>query len=121
MSKKQTSIAASGDGSNLWQSMLSEVAGRDELPDSQLLILGDPGVGKRSLLQAMHKTCINARNKFIQVETMGSSFSSIDSAFLYVRDLSEKDTLGTMMNVADENPSKLNVWILQDAEKAELL
>jgi hypothetical protein len=44
----------------------------------------------------------------------------LESAFLYVKDLSEKDAL-TQMVTADENLPRMNLWILQESEKAELL
>lgn len=42
---------------------------------------------------------------------MGSAYSALDSAFLYVKDLSEKDALNTIVT-SDENLPKINVWYL---------
>jgi predicted AAA+ superfamily ATPase len=58
-----------------------------------LIVLGDRGAGKRSLLQAINKNCVHAKNKFIDVEKMGSQFSAIDFGFLYVKDPADKDGL----------------------------
>ena len=59
-------------------------------------------------------------NKLIQVDEMGSSFSGIDSSFLYVKDLSDKDAgLGGITQ--DESYPKLSIWMLQDEEKKDLL
>ena len=44
---------------------------------------------------------------------MGSSFAALDSAYIYVKDLSEKDALNTIVN-ADENLPKINIWILSN-------
>lgn len=38
------------ENKNLWESILNKVAQRDETSDSTLLILGDKGVGKKSLI-----------------------------------------------------------------------
>ena len=47
---------------------------------------------------------------------MGSMYSGIDFSFLYVKDMSEKDALTTMVT-ADDNLPRMNVWMLQDTEK----
>ena len=39
-----------GQGVNLWQSILNDVVQRDDMRESHLLVLGDRGAGKRSLL-----------------------------------------------------------------------
>lgn len=83
-------------------------------------MLGDKGAGKRSLLQSLNKNCVRAKNKFIDVEKMGSHFSALDFQFLYVKDLTEKDAVGTMVSSEDNLP-RMNVWTLQDPEKADLL
>jgi hypothetical protein len=36
---------------------------------------------------------VRATNKFITVDQMGSQYAGLESAFLYVKDLSEKDAL----------------------------
>jgi len=88
--------------------------------ESHLLLLGDRGSGKRSLMHAMNKHCVRASNKIIEVEKMGSAFAALDSAFLYVKDLSEKDALTTTVSSEDNLP-RMNVWILQEQEKANLV
>ena len=88
--------------------------------ESHLLLLGDRGSGKRSLLHALNKTCVRASNKIIEVDKMGSSYAALDSAFLYVKDLSEKDALNTMVS-AEDNLPRMNVWVLQEQEKADLI
>ena len=56
-------------------------------------------------------------NKFIDVDKMGSHYLGLDSAFLYVKDLGDS-TGGLGM---DEGMPKMNVWILENEEKADLL
>ena len=115
-----TNIPPIGNGVNLWQSILNDVAHRDELNDSHLIVLGDRGAGKRSLINALNKNCVKSKNKFIEVEKMGSQYSGIDFEFLYVKDMNERDALQTMVT-SDDNLARMNVWLVQDAEKADLL
>lgn len=51
---------------------------------------------------------------------MGSQVGALDSAFIYIKDLSERDALNSIVT-ADDNLPRMNVWFLQDVEKAELL
>ena len=50
--------------------------------ESNLIVLGDKGVGKRSLVQSINKHCVKATNKFIEVDKMGSQYSALDFEFL---------------------------------------
>lgn len=85
------------DQSNLWQAILNDVAQRDDFKESHLLVLGDKGAGKRSLISAVNKHIIRtislqrANNRFIDIEKMGSQIAGLDSSFLYVKDLNDKD------------------------------
>lgn len=101
------------DQSNLWKSILNDVAQRDDVRESHLLVLGDRGAGKHSLIQALNKHLVRATNKVIEVDKMGSAYAALDSAFLYVKDLSEKDALSSMVT-SDDNLPRMNVWILQE-------
>lgn len=51
---------------------------------------------------------------------MHSQFASIDYSFLYVKDLNEKDAASLQVS-SDENLPKMNIWLVQDAEKGDLL
>jgi len=51
---------------------------------------------------------------------MGSQYSALDFEFLYVKDLNEKDAMTTTVTSEDNLP-KINVWVLQDPEKIDLL
>jgi dynein light intermediate chain 1 len=99
---------------------LDDVAQRDDVPESHIFVLGDRGAGKRSLIQSINKNCVRAKNKFIEVEKMGSQFSALDFEFLYVKDLTEKDALTTTVTSEDNLP-RMNVWVVQDTEKIDLL
>lgn len=101
------------DQANLWKSILNDVAQRDDVRESHVLVLGDRGAGKRSLIQALNKHLVRSTNKVIEVDKMGSAYAALDSAFLYVKDLSEKDAL-TSMVTSDDNLPRMNVWILQE-------
>jgi hypothetical protein len=89
--------------------------------ESHLIVLGDRGAGKRSLFQSVNKHCVRAsNNKFIEFDKMGSQFSGIDFGFLYVKDMNDKETCN-MMVTSDDNLPRMNLWMLQDPEKADLL
>ncbi|CDW77480.1 cytoplasmic dynein 1 light intermediate chain 2 [Stylonychia lemnae] len=109
-----------GESSNLWKSILNDVAQRDDIKESHLLVLGDRGAGKKSLVSCINKHYVRATNKFIDVDKMGSQFAGLDSSFLYVKDLSEKDALNSMVSSEDNLP-RMNCWILQEQEKADLI
>ena len=113
-------ISYIGNGTNLWQSILNDVAQRDDMKECHVLVLGDRGAGKRSLINAINKHCVRATNKFIEVEKMGSQYSGIDFEFLYVKDMSERDALQSLVT-SDDNLPRMNMWVLQDSEKADLL
>ena len=82
--------------------------------------MGDRGAGKKSLIQTWNKQLVKSDNTLIRVERMLSPFAGLDSAFLYVKDLYEKDALN--MNVSSkENLPRLNIWSLRYEEKADLL
>jgi len=87
------------------------------LKESHLLILGERGVGKKSIIQSINKNIVRATNKLLEVDKMGSSVGGLDSAFLYIKDLSEKDAMVT----SEDNLLRINVWHLHDAEKADLM
>lgn len=115
----QKNILDSGS-SNLWKAILNDVAQRDDLKESHLLVLGDRGAGKRSLISSINKHLVHASNMLIEVDKMGSQFAALDSAFLYVKDLAEKDALSSAVSSEDNLP-RMNLWVLQEPEKADLI
>ena len=90
------------------------------MKNSHLIVLGDKGAGKRSIIQSLNKNYIRASNKFIEVDKMGSQSAGLDFQFLYIKDLSDKDALNSIVT-SDENLPHLNIWDLSNAEKADLL
>ena len=88
-SKTQTLSSNAKPGSNLWQSILKDVVKRDDQKDSYMLLLGERGCGKRSLVREINNKHILCRNKEMPVEKMGSDFSALDFSFLYVKDLTD--------------------------------
>lgn len=102
---------------NLWQSILQDVAKRDFYAglqgDSHLLLLGDAEAGKRQLLSSINKHCVKAKNKYIEVDAMGSSYSSVDASYLYVKDMNDKDA-SAFVSHEDQTSAKLNVWSVKD-------
>ena len=88
--------------------------------ESHLIVLGERGAGKRSLIQSLNKHCVRGTNKLIEVDKMGSQFSALDFEFLYVKDMSEKDAIHGIVT-AEDNLPRLNIWMLQEPEKRDLL
>ena len=72
---------------NLWNSILEDVVKRDDTEDSYLIMLGNPGVGKRSIVREINAKYVQSRNKSLKVEEMCSDYSALDFSFLYVKDL----------------------------------
>jgi hypothetical protein len=56
----------------------------------------------------------------MEVDKMGAQTTGLDSSFLYVKDLSEKDAINSIVTSEDNLP-RLNIWTLQNSEKGELL
>ena len=107
-------------GANIWQGILNNVTQRDDMRESNLIVLGERGAGKRSLIQSINKHCVRATNKLIEVDKMASQYSALDFEFLYVKDMSEKDAIHGIVT-AEDNLPRLNVWMLQEPEKKDLL
>lgn len=79
---------------NLWRSILNNVAKRADVKDSYLILLGDKGTGKRSLIRELDKKIVFSNNKQVKVDDMGSDFSALDFSFLYVKDLTDREIAG---------------------------
>lgn len=54
------------------------------------------------------------------IDKMGSDFAALDFSFLYVKDLSDRESLGNVVN-SDDNLAQLNIWRVQECEQVELL
>lgn len=60
---------------------------REETKISHLLVLGDRGAGKRSLVRALNKPFLKQLGIQVNVfDEIGSDFSLFESSYLYMRD-----------------------------------
>jgi predicted AAA+ superfamily ATPase len=57
---------------------LNDVAQRDDMRDSHLIILGDRGAGKKSIVQTINKQYVKGATKFIETDKMGSHSAGLD-------------------------------------------
>ena len=96
------------------------MAKRDGQRDSYLVLLGDRGCGKRSLVKEINAKHVLGRNKNLSVEKMGSDFAALDFSFLYVKDLSDRENQHQVVEPED-NTAKINIWSVQDSDKMDLL
>lgn len=84
---RSKSIAVSDRG--IWESLLTEAAIAFKAPDTKVLCLGRPGIGKRSLIQALHQyACPLAANTeaAIKSESEHSRAVGLEFAHLGARD-----------------------------------
>lgn len=51
---------------------------------------------------------------------MNSDFAVLDFSFLYVKDLSDRDSANQIIT-SDDNLPKLNIWRVQECEQIEIL
>lgn len=109
-----------GSVDNLWKSILEDVVKRDDQSDSTLLLLGNQGAGKRSIIREINNKYVQGRNKHLAVEKMGSDYAALDSSFLYVKDLLDPDMASSTVTT-DDNLSKMNIWTVHDSERFDLL
>lgn len=84
-----------------------------------MLLLGDKGSGKRSLIKDIDTKHVLSRNKLMKSEEMGSNFAALDFSFLYVKDLCDKEQANIQVTTEDNLP-RINIWTLQDSEKGDL-
>ena len=84
---------------------------RDDQKDSYILLLGERGAGKRSLVREINSKYVLCRNKEMPVDKMGSDFSALDFSFLYVKDLTDTENLSQVVTSEDNLP-KMNIWSL---------
>ena len=113
MSPTKKQGQGNGTEGNLWNSIMADVAKRDDLQDSHILLIGNQGSGKRSIVKEINNKYVNARNKSMSVEKMGSDYSALDVSFLYVKDLMDTEMESTTVTV-DDNLPKLNIWTIHD-------
>lgn len=102
----------------LWESILAEVAHAARVPDSTLLCLGRPGVGKRTLLRAIQTHAWPANAAASAEEEGHSRAVALDYAYFAVRDPKLDEAAATQDFVC---PAACSVLILEEAEHEKLL
>ena len=85
-----------------------------------MLVLGNQGVGKRSIVREINNKYVNCRNKNMGVEQMGSDYSALDFSFLYVKDMMDPEIAESVVTT-DDNLPKLNIWSVHESERCELI
>ena len=85
-----------------------------------MLLMGNQGAGKRSIVREINNKYVNSRNKSMKVESMGSDYAALDFSFLYVKDLLDTE-MATSVVTTDDNLPKLNIWSVNDSERCELI
>lgn len=106
------------DESGLWESILQEGSGGGRMPDATLLMLGRPGIGKRTLAQALltHASAPPASADW-ETATGHSRAVAIDYAHFAVRDPADEETAAPDYVC----PAACSVVILEDPSFAWLL
>mmetsp|Transcript_113958 Transcript_113958/g.221309 ORF Transcript_113958/g.221309 Transcript_113958/m.221309 type:complete len:510 (+) Transcript_113958:61-1590(+) len=113
-----------GDGAGLWESILRETATEARSPDAHMLLLGRPGVGKRTLVQSLlQHACPKAATADAAVDGLpeGKHHSravALDYAYFGARDPAANDEASANDFVC---PSAFSVVILEDAKHEGLL
>ena len=108
---------------NLWRNLLQSVRKRSELNQAHILVLGDRGAGKRSLIRSMNRPFLKQLGIMVQVfDEIGSEYSLFESSYLYVRDFNEyaADGEGTVVQ-GEETLTRVNVWVVNDIDIAPIL
>ena len=93
---------------------------RDDTKDSYMLLMGNYGVGKRSIIREINNKYVQCRNKSMGVDKMGSDYAALDFSFLYVKDLLDTEMASSVVTT-DDNLPKLNIWSVHDSERSELI
>jgi dynein light intermediate chain 1 len=120
---KSTGMEGEGDKKvNLWYTLLKNVAKREETKVAHLLVLGDRGVGKRSLIKAMNKPFLKELGIQINVfEEIGSDFSLLESSYLYMKDLAEYEEANQNIGLDDSSLLLINVWVISDEDMGQMI
>ncbi|CAK9021194.1 Vesicular acetylcholine transporter [Durusdinium trenchii] len=81
-STRSKSIAVSDRG--IWEGLLTEAATLSRAPDAKVLCLGRPGIGKRSLVQALHQhACPLAANTEAALKTVTEHSRAVGLEFAH--------------------------------------
>ena len=100
---------------NLWYSLLDEVGSRKDFPQAHLLVLGNKGCGKRSLIKQMNKpfTKFKAHNR---MDDYGSDFANFDCSYMFYKDINDQ-AYAEEFNSA----TRINVWLISDEEMGSMI
>lgn len=110
-----------GSGPGIWDSILKEVAHATRVPDSVLLLLGRPGVGKRTLVDALLAHACPAAAAAAGTEDSAEGHSravALDYAYFGVRDPELDDAASAPDYVC---PAACSALILEDVRHEKLL
>lgn len=103
----------------LWEAILKDVATASHTPDSTLLVLGRPGIGKRTLLQALLKHAIPGSTAEVGDEALNHSRAvALDYAYLGARDPDASEAAAAPDFVC---PAVCSALILEDTHFEPLL
>ena len=97
--------------------MLNQVGNRKDIPQAHVIVLGDKGCGKRTLIKQMNKPFIKFLPKH-KIEEYGSDFANFDCSFLFYKDIME----GSNIAFEDANAhTRINVWLISEPEMGKML
>jgi len=122
MRKHTEDEGLAGDG--LWEGILRETATEARSPDATMLLLGRPGVGKRTLVQALlqhacpHAAAADAAADVLPEGKNHSRAVAVDYAYFGARDPAANDEASANDFVC---PSAFSVVILEDSKHEGLL
>jgi len=122
MRKHTEDEGLAGDG--LWEGILRETATEARSPDATMLLLGRPGVGKRTLVQALlqhacpHAAAADAAADVLPEGKPHSRAVAVDYAYFGARDPAANDEASANDFVC---PSAFSVVLLEDSKHEGLL
>ena len=107
----------------MWSKLLKSVGVRGQSQESHLLILGDKGVGKRSLVKAINKPFLRQMGLQANLfDEIGSDYSSFEGSYLYVREITEYGAVDEKnLGMEEGIMSRVNVWIINDEEMGKMI
>lgn len=85
------------------------------MPQAHVLVLGDKGCGKRSLIKQINKPF----QKYLpnnKLEDYASDFANFDSSYMFYKDLHEQSGYDEV-NVQ----TRINVWLISDEEMGKMI
>ena len=103
---------------NLWHSLLDTVGKRKDVKQAHVLVLGDRGAGKRSLIKQINKPFLKSLGiqQAMEEQQLGINFAHFDCSYFYLKDGVVDHSL------TEENTySRINVWFVSDDEVGHIL